>query len=400
MSSTRGKIIAGLATLLATTTLGTISSQAQELPTGIAISRFEAPEPGDPFMAVPSPSIGGHLVPRLTATVDVAYLPFEAEDRMGELVPVILGMQMAHIHGSFALLDRLMVGVGLPIVIDQGPGFEQVTVDGRRFQSPNGPEVGDLRASLRLRLYGEYEDPFQLSIGSYVYFPTGPASSFVSENSFYGHPHLLVGGRARPFIWSVYAGSMLRGSSNPHTITFGAAAGLILFDDVLQIGPEATGQVAFDSWEIYSTYGTSPQSRDRVNAEILGSATANVFNLFTAGVAAGGGLTNAPGTPDGRVLIRIGYAPQPDPKEIDTDNDRIPDYIDGCPETYGVASSTDRKAHGCPAPTDRDEDGILDEDDACPDDAGEPDDNPVIHGCPKTKNEHSCVYEGTRCPRD
>ena len=182
-------------------------AEAQPIePSGVSIDRYEPPEPGDPFMAVPSPSIGGHLVPRLMLTYDVAYLPFEVEDNSGELIPVIWGMQVLHANASLALWDRLMIGVGMPIVVDQGPGLGQTTIDGGDYSMPNGAAAGDLRASLRGRIYGEYEDPFQLSVGSYFYFPTGPEQSYVSEGAFAAHPHLLIGGRARPFIWSASGG--------------------------------------------------------------------------------------------------------------------------------------------------------------------------------------------------
>ncbi|MBW2523269.1 MAG: OmpA family protein [Deltaproteobacteria bacterium] len=431
----RRSTILAAAGLLAAAMGHTVPAAAQTIePSGVAIDRYEPPEPGDPFMAVPSPSIGGHLVPRLMLTYDVAYIPFEVEDSSGELIPVIWGMQVLHANASLALWDRLMVGVGMPIVVDQGPGLRQTTIDGGVYSMPNGAAAGDFRASLRGRIVGEYEDPFQLSVGSYFYFPTGPDNSYVSEGSFYAHPHLLLGGRARPFIWSASGGTMLRTSGNPHAVTFGGAAGLLLFDDLLQIGPEVTGQVALDDWEIYPAYGTSALSFERVNAEVLGSATTHIANMFTAGVAGGAGLTNAPGTPDGRALLRFGYAPQPEPEReagLDADGDRIEDDVDACPKTPGVAdvdpakhgcprpkdqdgdgivdaedacperagkASDDPAKHGCPRPSDRDDDGILDEDDACPDEPGESSDQPVIHGCPRTTNRDDCVYEDEPCP--
>jgi OOP family OmpA-OmpF porin len=431
MSNGNGKIVAGLAAALATTAAWPATSRAQIEPNGAALDRYEPPEPGDPFLSVPSPSIGGHLVPRLMLTYDVAYIPLEIEDAAGDSIPVIWGTQVLHANASFALWDRLMIGVGMPFVIDQGPGFPSATIDGVAYRSPNAAEVGDLRAGLRGRLFGEYEDPFQISLGSYFYFPTGPDQSYVAEGSFYAQPHLLLGGRARPFIWSVNAGAMIRSSGNPHAFTFGGAAGVLLFHDVLQIGPEATGQVAFSDWELYPQ--PSP-SVGRVNAEVLLSATANMFNMFTAGVAGGLGLTNAPGTPDGRALVRFGYAPQPPPggeRPPDADGDNVPDEVDHCPETPGVASaeadengcprpvdsdgdgvvdnedacpnrkgeaSPDAAKNGCPGPSDRDSDGVLDSEDACPDKPGEAGGEPVIRGCPRPVNEPECVYEGEPCP--
>jgi Thrombospondin type 3 repeat len=49
----------------------------------------------------------------------------------------------------------------------------------------------------------------------------------------------------------------------------------------------------------------------------------------------------------------------------DSDGDRIPDYLDACPDVPGVASK-DPALNGCPDP-DRDHDGIPNDRDKCPD---------------------------------
>lgn len=428
----KGNILKRLAASFGILVALTAVAHAQPVePNGTAIDRYEPPEPGDPFMAVPSPSIGGHLVPRLMLTYDVAYQPLEIEDASGEMQPLVWGMQVLHANASFALFDYLMLGVGMPFVLDQGPGFPSTTIDGTTYAMPSGADVGDLRAGLRGRFFGEYEDPFQIGAGTWVYFPTGPDQSYVSEGSVSVHPHLLLGGRARPFIWSAMAGSMIRTSDNPSAFTFGGAAGFIVFRDVLQFGPEVTGQVAFGDWELHPAGNAT---YDSVNTEILLSATANMFDMFTAGVAGGAGLTDGPGTPDGRALIRFGYAPTPAAERPDdADGDGIEDDVDACPDQPGVASedadrhgcpppadkdgdgildkddacpnrrgeaSNDPAKNGCPGPQDRDGDSILDEDDACPDKAGEPSEDPIIHGCPSSTNKDDCVYEDEPCPEE
>ena len=70
------RILKRLAWLLPALLAIASNAQAQPVdPNGIALDRYEPPEPGDAFMAVPSPWIGGHLVPRLMLTYNVAGLP-------------------------------------------------------------------------------------------------------------------------------------------------------------------------------------------------------------------------------------------------------------------------------------------------------------------------------------
>ena len=75
-----------------------------------------------------------------------------------------------------------------------------------------------------------------------------------------------------------------------------------------------------------------------------------------------------PGTPDGRALLRISYAPMPEPVQYvsDRDGDGIADDEDACPDEAGEAND-DPKKNGCPPPKDCDGDGVIDEEDQCPD---------------------------------
>ena len=64
----------------------------------------------------------------------------------------------------------------------------------------------------------------------------------------------------------------------------------------------------------------------------------------------------------------------------------MPDAQDACPGEPGEPAS-DPEKNGCPAPADRDGDGIVDGDDACPDTAGPRNADPARNGCPVVRIE-------------
>jgi len=79
--------------------------------------------------------------------------------------------------------------------------------------------------------------------------------------------------------------------------------------------------------------------------------------------------------------------PPPPPPVVDRDNDGVPDSIDACPDTPGLAA-----LQGCP---DRDKDGIADKDDKCPDVAGVA----KYNGCPIPDTDGDGINdEEDKCP--
>jgi OOP family OmpA-OmpF porin len=160
-------------------------------------------------------------------------------------------------------------------------------------------------------------------------------------------------------------GSLLQG---------GLAIGLKTSDSKLLIGPEVYGATGVGNGQSLFNYATTP-----VEA-VLGIHYR--IGQFVLGLAGGPGLSQAFGTPTFRGLFSFDWAPLPPPS--DRDNDGIPDNVDACPDTPGVASD-DPKFNGCPAPpppSDRDHDGIPDDVDACPDTPGVASDDPKKNGCP------------------
>jgi OOP family OmpA-OmpF porin len=376
--------VLGLASsFVAATTAAPAQAQATESP-GVALNQYQHPVAGDAFLSVPAPWVGGHLVPRGMLTFDYGKDPLILVDENDDTVAnIVSGQAYLHLGASLALWDRLSVNLDFPLAVAQTG--DDPAVGGTVLASPDGAEPGDLRIGLRGRIWGEYRDPLQIGVGAYLFVPTGPADSFTGEGSAYGQPHLLLGGRLPYFVWSATAGSVIRGSDNPHTFNYAAALGVSLVDDRLLVGPELFGSV--DLGDKGLLYGAPAiERRSSTNAEWLMGAQFRIISNLVAGAGAGSGLTRGVGTPSFRVLARLAWSPEPEeveqaapPKPGDRDGDGIFDEDDACPATPGVESDDPQK-HGCPP--DRDGDGILDDEDACPDTPGQPSDDPDTHGCP------------------
>ncbi|MBW2457860.1 MAG: OmpA family protein [Deltaproteobacteria bacterium] len=396
------RTLLGLAAAVAATAFANPAAAQETESPGMALNQYQPPVAGDAFLSVPAPWVGGHLVPRGMITFDYGKDPLILVDENDETVATIVsGQAYLHLGASFALWDRLLVALDFPLAVAQTG--DDPTVDGAVLSSPDGAEPGDLRIGLRGRIFGEYRDPFQIGVGAYLYVPTGPADSFTGEGSVYGQPHLLLGGRLPHFVWSASAGSVIRGSENPHTFNYSAAVGVTFLEDRVLVGPELFGSVDMaEGGLLYDNLAV--ERRGSANAEWLLGAQYRIISGLVAGAGAGTGLTKGVGTPAFRVVARVAWSPEPEdekappkPEPGDKDGDGIFDEDDACPETPGVASDDPQK-HGCPS--DRDGDGIYDDVDACPDTPGVKDDDPDKHGCPPPgdRDADGVVDDQDACP--
>jgi len=104
---------------------------------------------------------------------------------------------------------------------------------------------------------------------------------------------------------------------------------------------------------------------------------------FELGGAFGPGMGQGAGSPDVRVMMFLGRAPEQMAPPPDRDEDGIPDKLDACVSLRGIAWP-DPVLNGCPeAPADRDGDAIPDDYDACPTKPGAATFVTRTHGCPK-----------------
>src|SRR5262249_42103625 len=90
-----------------------------------------------------------------------------------------------NLMGGLSLWSRLYLDVDMPIALAQS-GDSPTAAGGNFFASPKTADVGDLRLGFRVRLWGEYWDPFQIAVGGYLWAPTGAKNSFVSTGKVRG----------------------------------------------------------------------------------------------------------------------------------------------------------------------------------------------------------------------
>ena len=343
-----------------------------------SLERFQPSVPGDAFFGVPSPAVGGDMVPRAAAIVDYAYRPLSIQDGTTRYV-IVSDQLFLHAAASLALFDRLLVSADMPFALLQtgtGP-----TVSGVTFAAPNGAEVGDLRLGLRLGLVGDFWDPFQFGIGGYLDVPTAPAGSYAGDGAVRGEPQLLFGGRFEHFVYSASLGTTIHAAARPHTFDARAGAALVLGESLFQIGPELSVSAPFTRDVVAETPETRISVASPAAAELLLGAKVRVLKSFVIGVGAGPGLSQGYGTPVFFGAGSLAYEPLPPRKAAasDADGDGVLDPEDACPTVPGVTSDDPTK-NGCPPDTD--EDGIPDDTDACPTVRGSADPDPTKNGCP------------------
>ncbi|WP_437281744.1 thrombospondin type 3 repeat-containing protein [Sorangium sp. So ce375] len=407
----RGLITVGaaLAGALLGTALGPPSARA-EGPGAVALSRFEPTPAGDPLFGVPSPSIGGHLVPRGVAVFDHAEDPLTLG---GGASPerVIVGSQShLHVGGSLSLWDRLLVSASLPLALAQSGDGAAAAAGAGAPEAPSSPALGDLHLGVRVRLLGDDGDPFQLGTSAALHLPTGSSDAYVGEGAVRVTPQLLLGGRIARVVWSVAAGAVMRSSENPSTLAYGGGAAVLLWDERLQVGPEVYAETMLQGGSLSLTPRERVEVARTTSAELLLGARLRPLAGLVLGAAAGPGIGDAIGTPSFRAMGTVAWAPPartpagaaPNPStdaSADDDADGIPGARDACPYAYGPASA-DAERNGCPV-EDQDEDGVADPDDLCPlDAAGAGGGDPARRGCPADQDGDGLPDALDACPAE
>src|SRR6478735_8873381 len=162
---------------------------------GMALNRLDPAPAGDRMFGVPSPFVAGHLTPHVMLLADYAHNPLKLHSVPNDTDQgAIVGNQLfLHLNAGLALWNRLALDVSAPLAVFQNG--DDPSAGGQTFSSPSSAQFGDLRFGLRVRLLGEYHDPFQLAVGGYVWVPTGANDAFVSSGHVRGLPQLLLGGR-------------------------------------------------------------------------------------------------------------------------------------------------------------------------------------------------------------
>ena len=140
--------------------------------------------------------------------------------------------------------------------------------------------------------------------------------------------------------------------------------------------------------ETYGTYLLSnSDSAVKPSNEALGGI--KLFVEKSSYLVIGAGPRYANGFEAADIRATIGFIFEP--SVGDSDGDGVPDNIDRCPNTPGVASN-----EGCPLDTDGD--GIPDVEDACPYVKGVRTNNPRTNGCPADRDGDGIPDVFNACP--
>jgi OOP family OmpA-OmpF porin len=371
------------------------SARAQDS-TGFSVDRFEPSERGSEWFVLDTLDLRGNVRPALGVVADYAYKPLVFYDKDGNEVRSLIQNQMfLHLGASLVLWERLRLAVNLPIaaVVDGNSGTLN---NGTQFNADNGANIGDLRLSADVRLFGEYGDVITGAIGLSVFAPTGSQAAYTGDGKVRLAPHLMIAGDIGPFVYAARAGFNYRAQHGDYAgtpigseILWALSAGFRVADKKLVIGPEVYGSSVVEDGA-FKRKGTPVEGLLGLHYLLPGD--------FRIGAGAGPGLNKAFGTPKVRVVASLEWVPQiPPPPPSDRDHDGIIDPEDACPDEPGPRNS-DPKKNGCPL-RDRDGDHILDDDDACPDEPGPPNEDPLKNGCPiHDRDGDHIVDDEDACP--
>ena len=389
--SRRAVVALALLTLIPTT------AHAQS--EGFAINRFDPAERGSDWFAADSLDLRGSGRLALGVTADYGHKPLVLYSRDGDELQAIIERQLfVHAGASLVLVDRLRLGVSMPVLVHQAG--EPGSVNGARFEAAEGAAAGDLRAAADLRLFGKYRSPASLAVGAAVFVPTGAQAAYTSDGEVRVLPRLLLAGDIGNLAYGAKLGVLYRGNDTGFNgaakgteAVVAAAIGYRNDAGNLVLGPELFGSTVV-------TDGDALFSRRSTPFELIFGVHYKAADAWRLGAGFGPGLTRGFGSPQFRGLLSLEWAPEPAKEPLvlrplpkpDRDKDGVLDADDACPDQAGVRSDDPQK-HGCPPPGDRDGDSILDEDDACPDEAGVASEEPEKHGCPRRDRDQDGVFD-------
>jgi OOP family OmpA-OmpF porin len=297
---------------------------------------------------------------------------------------------------NFGLIDRLVIGIQLPITFFRGDAVQtpdrggsclagsstclyNLQANGLRSQG-----VGDLAIQAKARLLNLGESPVGIAVTLRAGFPTAKTTQFAGEPGFSLWPtavlefqpiekirFALEGGyrwnskQGATFIWDGHStpSNPLGNAVDP--VDDANAGRRFTYNDLITFGFGASFRIARSLDLILEYYGSQIAQeigvRGTLSMEALGGFKYFVTNKSFLYLAAGAGI---PKTGFQAADVRATIAFMYEPAVEDRDHDGIPDDDDGCPdEAEDKDGFEDRD--GCPD-LDNDGDGILDVDDACP----------------------------------
>jgi hypothetical protein len=286
---------------------------------GFALDRFSPSGGASDWFALESLDFSGHLRPSGGVTLDWADHPLAVRDNDGhEFGNSIVATQVvAHAGVSMMLLDRLRVGVSMPVAVHQN-GNPQVVGD-FFFRAPAGPALGDIRLAGDIYLPRARWRYLRLAGGLELLFPTGLRTRYTSDGVVRVAPRLLGAGQVRNYVYAFKLAFQTRGSIPDeqkyalplgHEMAAGVALGVRPSDELV-VGAELYGNTVVTGGNYL---------RDAVTPlELVFSARFRPTRTLHLMLGVAPGITGAIGSPTMRLLARVEYIPPPpapDPRSL------------------------------------------------------------------------------------
>jgi hypothetical protein len=301
---------------------------------------------------------------------------------------VVNSMTAAQLTFAYGITDRLQLGANLPIVFAMsGDGLTPET--GAR--STNGLAVtglGDLVAEAKYRLLrrgvwsasaiGGLSLPSSIGSGGAQFIGDDLPTARLKLAAQVTRGRLSFGGNA---------GVLLRKPRTIYDTTIGqqltyGAAGAVRVTERVSVVAEGYGRTGLPGFSL----DASPLEAE-LGLRIFATGSVTIL------IGGGAGLVKGIGSPESRLFVSIGYAPD----TRDTDGDGIPNSRDKCP-TVREDKDGFEDEDGCPD-DDNDGDHRPDAVDKCPNEAEDLDGFEDEDGCPDPDNDKDGIPDlQDKCP--
>lgn len=387
----------GCLTVVSAALLVTAPAGAQD--TGFSAQRYTpATAPTRDFFNVFGGDVGTHLDWQAALQLHYGAGLVGETDADGNLYSKpVSGVLGADVLANIALVDRLDIGVGIPLVLMQSA---DVADDAAIADPEAGFGLGDIRIVPRVLLFGtggEESTRFFLSLALPVSLPTGDRASF-QGSGFSTAPVVAAevetaGGFAAALNvgYAYRSAAAITGTTADGTertlleVAGGIPLGVALSvpaGDVFAVAAEVNGEIGLGEG-------------DDTPFEALVGGEVHLNNGLLVNFGFGRGLTGGWGAPAWRAIVGAGFAMDHNP---DRDGDGLLNGADQCAEAAEDFDSFEDD-DGCPE-EDNDQDGVLDTRDRCRNNAEDVDGFDDDDGCPDTDNDGDLILDDADACRD
>jgi OOP family OmpA-OmpF porin len=302
---------------------------------------------------------------------------------------------ITYVSAGVEILERFSFQLSFPIALYES-GHSMVNKDANISERitllPVAPM--DLRLDGRVVFWRNETKTLKLGAIATLWLPTGNEYTFAGDTTTSAALGIAAEYDAKDFAvtlntgYHFRSGALINEFKLADELTFGLGGFVPLDDGRFRIGGEVTGSLGIREGTTGDVDNTPIEWRLEGRMG-LGEDPSQVW----VGLSGGSRLT-AGYAPDFRTVAVVGgWFPvsdtKPKPKEfqyvipIDTDNDKLPDDIDMCPEAKEDGKGINHE-DGCPETlNDVDSDGVPDSQDACPHEPGPKNADAAKNGCPE-----------------